>query len=681
MKTTSLHIAFAALLSLLLLASCSRNDEVAVAEGEEGKVYVTLTLSINGEEARSRATWENYDNPDAGDKWENTIDDLQIRIYEATTNKYVGKVDDLVPLMENKYSGTLSKATWQANTNYKVMVFANCPLIDESVDISTLSYSHTDIDKIDYIPMWGVTTAQFNLTPGVSEQIGEIKLLRSMAKVEIIMNADGYTIDNIAVDKSNTQGYCLPKGYDSVSETEQLDMEGTDPASFHPFTTFENPPIKKGQDGKYYIYLPEYKNTETSAAKIQVTVNSETYELEFKDYENGTPTGAPYDIVRNHIYRYTITGVNDGKLVIQYRAMPWELVTSEIGYAPQPISTNSNPFAGLTGKWEETAIAKGDYYILLPRNSYNEDDRNTTYQLLSYLYENPDKGDDDARYCILTKPTYVDDEHRILKTGSAGARYFFLLTGPEGATWKAHLTNEEDFYFSTSTVSDFNHSAEYGNDNGGKVNMVSHGIARAKPYIIQINVRHSWTGVSEDAEGIAVDASGSVTGEYLWYLDEDYLYVEDGDTKSHVDDISDEKDSWWDSDKRDAFWATYDNGDNSSLKNVFSYFTEWGEDMDEKKDLSLISTDFYITVTLADGAEYELKINPPYEYLDASNKTDTRYKDNRRFAGTDERIWIRHVPAQYMWGYDDLASPELNQHQENAGQTEKYWWQVNESWK
>lgn len=450
MKTTSLHIAFAALLSLLSFASCSRNDEVAVAEGEEGKVYVTLTLSINGEEVGSRATWENKDNPDAGDKWENTIDDLQIRIYEATTNKYVGKVDDLVPLMENKYSGTLSKATWQANTNYKVMVFANCPLIDESVDISTLSYSHTDIDKIDYIPMWGVTTAQFNLTPGVSEQIGEIKLLRSMAKVEIIMNADGYTIDNIAVDKSNTQGYCLPKGYDSVSETEQLDMEGTDPASFHPFTTFENPPIKKEQDGKYYIYLPEYKNTETSAAKIQVTVNSETYELEFKDYENGAPKdGTQYDIVRNHIYRYTITGVNDGKLIIKYKAMPWELVTSEIGY---------------------TASISCD---LRAENS-----------------------DEEAQYGILHKPTYTSKKYNnggdysILKPGTAGAIYRFDLKAPAGTVWTAHLSNNEDFYFSDSNYKD-------------DKKLVSTGIARGNssknlPYYIQINARNPWQAIEDE---------------------------------------------------------------------------------------------------------------------------------------------------------------------------------------
>ncbi len=198
MKTTSLHIAFAALLSLLLLASCSRNDEVAVAEGEEGKVYVTLTLSINGEEAGSRATWEDNDNPEDGNEWENTIDDLQILIYDANNN-YVGKVEDLIQLLDGRYSGTLSSdAEWTGNTNYKIMAFANCPSIDDPSNISTLDYTRANVS---YIPMWGVTTTTFDLTPGESDDIGSIDLLRAMAKVEVFMDAEGYTIDNISVDK------------------------------------------------------------------------------------------------------------------------------------------------------------------------------------------------------------------------------------------------------------------------------------------------------------------------------------------------------------------------------------------------------------------------------------------------------------------------------------------------
>ena len=271
MKTTSLHIAFAALLSLLLLASCSRNDEVAVAEGEEGKVYVTLTLSINGEEAGSRATWEDNDNPEDGNEWENTIDDLQILIYDANNN-YVGKVEDLIQLLDGRYSGTLSSdAEWTGNTNYKIMAFANCPSIDDPSNISTLDYTRANVS---YIPMWGVTTTTFDLTPGESDDIGSIDLLRAMAKVEVFMDAEGYTIDNISVDKSNPQGYCLPKGYNSVSETDQLDMEGETPASFQPLY-FWNSRIKSRR--RTTLHLParvrqQYKSSQDTSYSQRRTI-------------------------------------------------------------------------------------------------------------------------------------------------------------------------------------------------------------------------------------------------------------------------------------------------------------------------------------------------------------------------------------------------------------------------
>lgn len=443
MKTTSLHIAFAALLSLLSFASCSRNDEVAVAEGEEGKVYVTLTLSINGEEVGSRATWEDNDNRGDGNEWENTIDDLQILIYDANNN-YVGKVEDLIQLLDGRYSGTLSSdAEWTGNTNYKIMAFANCPSIDNPSNISTLDYTRANVS---YIPMWGVTTTTFDLTPGESDDIGSIDLLRAMAKVEVFMDAEGYTIDKISVDKSNPQGYCLPNGYNSVSETDRLDMEGETPASFNPYTS--GTPESKAADGQHYIYLPEYDNS-TKPAKIQVTVNDKPYDLEFKDYENGVPTGDPYDIVRNHIYRYTITGVNDGKLVIKYKAMLWELVTSEIGY---------------------TASISCD---LRAENS-----------------------DEEAQYGILHKPTYTSKKYNnggdysILKPGTAGAIYRFDLQAPAGTVWTAHLSNNEDFYFSDSNYKD-------------DKKLVSTGIARGSsdkylPYYIQINARNPWQAIEDE---------------------------------------------------------------------------------------------------------------------------------------------------------------------------------------
>ena len=448
MKTTSLHIAFAALLSLLLLASCSRNDEVAVAEGEEGKVYVTLTLSINGEEVGSRATWNSeQDTDEEGVGWENKIDDLQILIYDDA-DEYVGTVEDLFA-SNSQYVGTLSGTNWQSGT-YKFVVLANFTASNTKLaDLAAITYNQ----NAEYIPMWGVLKSNFTFPAGKRTDIGSIDLLRAMAKVEVNFAESfpsNYKIGSITINPYNTQGYCLPAGYASVDATGELDREETNPASFNPLDSPSNMElIFKGENNSYYIYLPEYDNS-TKPAKIQVTVNDKPYDLEFKDYENGAPKeGTQYDIVRNHIYRYTITGVNDGKLVIKYKAMLWELVTSEIGY---------------------TASISCD---LRAENS-----------------------DEEAQYGILHKPTYTSKKYNnggdysILKPGTAGAIYRFDLQAPAGTVWTAHLSNNEDFYFSDSNYKD-------------DKKLVSTGIARGSsdkylPYYIQINARNPWQAIEDE---------------------------------------------------------------------------------------------------------------------------------------------------------------------------------------
>lgn len=461
MKTTSLHIAFAALLSLLLLASCSRNDEVAVAEGEEGKVQVTFTLKLDNESSASRAmsraednTWGDEYNEDLGNDYDNRINDLQVVIYEGNTFKC--KVTNLSfykneEKNEYTYLGSISE-TLTANTEYKIMVFANCAdcaNITSETNLSDLSYTYNENMGI---PMWGVITQTLSLVPGSRQELGDISLLRAFAKVEVSMNVEGYTLQSVSIDNSNNQGYCLPKDYTLVGNTTDLDREEvTDITTFNPYKDSEKIEDRTftNENGTYYIYLPEYDNG-TEAAKITVTVNGEIYELEFKDYENGAPKeGTQYDIVRNHIYRYTITGVNDGKLVIKYKAMLWELVTSEIGY---------------------TASISCD---LRAENS-----------------------DEEAQYGILHKPTYTSKKYNnggdysILKPGTAGAIYRFDLQAPAGTVWTAHLSNNEDFYFSDSNYKD-------------DKKLVSTGIARGSsdkylPYYIQINARNPWQAIEDE---------------------------------------------------------------------------------------------------------------------------------------------------------------------------------------
>ena len=452
MKAISLHIAFAALLSLLSLASCSRNDEVTVADGEEGKVYVTLTLSINGEEAGSRAAWDPEQTTDEqGVGWENEINNLQILIYNEN-NTYAGTVEGLFG-SSDRYIGTLSGTNWQSGT-YKFVVLANFTATNINLaDLATLTYNQ----NAAYIPMYGVLKNNFTFAAGKNTDIGSIDLLRAMAKVEVEFSDDfptDYTIGDITISPYNTKGHCVPNGYTSVETTGKLDREEAGTTySFNPLASKSTSSLTfKEENGKYYIYLPEYDNS-TDAAQIQVTVNGETYPLAFKNYENGVPTGEPYDIVRNHIYRYTITGVSDGMLTVKYHALPWEVVSSKINFG--------------------TSIS------------------------CELKAEN---NDEEAKYGILHKPTYTNKKYKdggdysILKPGTAGALYRFDLQAPAGTVWTAHLSNEEDFYFSHSV---------YKNDK----KLVSTGIARGEsgknlPFYIQINATNPWQAITKDGTNL-----------------------------------------------------------------------------------------------------------------------------------------------------------------------------------
>ena len=497
MKTTSLHIAFAALLSLLLLASCSRNDEVAVAEGGKGKVYVTLTLSINGEEVGSRATWNSeQDTDEEGVGWENKIDDLQILIYDDA-DEYVGTVEDLFA-SNSQYVGTLSGTNWQSGT-YKFVVLANFTASNTKLaDLAAITYNQ----NAEYIPMWGVLKSNFTFAAGKRTDIGSIDLLRAMAKVEVNFAESfpsNYEIGFITINPYNTQGYCLPAGYASVDATGELDREETSPASFNPLDSPLNMELTfKGENNSYYIYLPEYDNS-TKPAKIQVTVNDKPYDLEFKDYENGAPKeGTQYDIVRNHIYRYTITGVNDGKLKLEYRVLLWDKVESAIGWNPILQKADKSPVAA----WR-LATAEG----------YTDTDVENEVKgslCIDPDFKNAKRGDEEAVFCYVLYPRYNSDKdkqghalHQGLEDNQSYAGFYFYLKEPEGAIWEAVLTNTEDFALNENGRHDIDGDGE--DDKKCAVR----GIARSEAYQIQVYPLHPWTDTEfqKDENGNIVDGA------------------------------------------------------------------------------------------------------------------------------------------------------------------------------
>ena len=698
--------------ALLLLSACRQEqDGLAVADESAALVQVSFTLTTASGNASTRV---GTDEPGTG--YENYIDitnnNFRFLLFDKDNNTFVYSFtpQSVTPAgASGEYAQTYEvegeMPEEYADFNYKVVVLANWPTYPSENDLTgktiqdiclAYTYNYTDSfvpSESQLIPFYGVATISTTLRPDISTNLGTIDLLRALCKVEVKCSANGFTLTGATLHRYSTQGMCAPLDVYNNTENwegkEQIHLPATDVESEGCLD------FTKQDDGSFLIYVPEYDNTNTGnepsylsvtlkdANNKEVTLKSPN--IYFKDYTDGNPEeGSDYDLIRNHWYRFDITDVNDSKLIVQYRALPWELVESSIGYAPEPASTTVNPFDH-DNDYDEF-MKNG--YILLPVDEFKNNevnnvqyDRTTVRKLFKFLYDYPaDRGDDDARYCILTKPTYVDADRKILKKGTAGARYFFMLTGPEGATWEAHLSNYEDeggdFTFSYSESNDFNGCKDEGYT--GKVKMVSHGIARPKPYIIQVNCVRSWTGTDETA---ATDENDKAIGEYPWYEKEGNNYWDDANNESRVDDIDDDgKNSWWEKDnRRNNFYKEYD----QELRDAFTYYTAWGRYNNERH--RVIATKLYITVTLADGTKYNLNINPSYKNHQNLDNMEFLYGDDernwRRYAGEDDFIWIRQVPAQFDWSFEELAR-DVDESETGDNTWDNYqWWRENPYWK
>lgn len=643
---------------LLALACGCSSEEGAGGEVPANATQVSFILRLSDETKGTRAAWSDRYLNDDGTEYDKRInpDDLKVALYHADGTTFAANVNIVtyheLASQEGEYEfiGTVEtpEGTELSVDDYKIMVFANCQISGELFQATqlgelTYQYNETDVKSEEQlIPMWGVTKAHLNLEKGKRDDAGTIDLLRAFAKVEINLHSDiqqGYTIASATLSRYNTQGYSLPKGYADVENTQRLDQEDQPSSSFHPNATEQGADLVfvVPQDGKTAtLYIPEYENTSgKEEAVINLTLgDGTTGTLHFRPYVDGAPTGNAYNIVRNHIYRYTVN-VEQGELKVQAAVMPWQLVTSSIGGKPQPITDIPDPFEGKT---DYENMLKGNYYMLFPRVEYEDysvdEGDYQTRKMFDDLYDHPQKGDDEAVKCFVCRPGYVtrsDAEQKLLKTGSGGARYYFMLTGPEGATWEAHLTNTKDFSFSTTYEEDEFMGSEY--EQG--IFKVTHGIARKKPYIIQIVANNNYTGSEVGQTGT------------------------------------------------DPNIPKYPTNNNEGGKEYFGdeYLTDWGAD--KWYGQKVVDTEFYITVKLTDSTEYELEINPSFEGKDEKNLKESSffYKDYRRYAGTGTRIWIRQLRAVYESDYIEMAKDVSPTSIGNKDPKDDFqWWRVNPYW-
>lgn len=653
--------------SLLALPGCRDEEAVQTSEG-------TRTVTVNLGIAMSRATLK--DETTYG-----PADDMKIWIFDEEGNPIAYAEREEPPFSIEDLQGNLVESVtmnFEINglTNLQLRVLLNTDNITLGNGLAlNKNTKMSDIDNATFtlksdvalsdntVPMYGKNDKPIPIDNKKNYDI-DIKVTRAVSKLELFFTKEseksnlaitGITLTNIpdkgflAKEATTDDELTYQKEESLFTGLQGIDKYLPEETTLGDFSTkaesfntielsqpylLENPYNTAWSDnGKtdYELPQPEEADEKAYVLTVSYTLNNKEEERSFVLPET----------MRN-IWNKIFVRVNDnGELIIQYKALPWQLVKSSIGYAPQHVSTSSNPFANETSYNE---FINGNNYVLFPIVSYNKD-RSNTQKLFNYIYQHPEEGDNEARLCILTRPTYDNDidneEHWALKAGSAGARYMFMLTGPEGATWEAHLTNKEDFSFSTTDEYDFKDS-EYESD--GKVNKVTHGIARQKPYIIQIIANHLYTGFSKNMSG-ETDA-GSDFGE---------------NGNDGYDQYKGYSKTEWE--------ALFED----------DYLTDWGEEKWNNKEV--VETDFYITVKLTDGSNYKLIINPSFEGSEIDSKKFP-FLEKRRFAGEDTFIRIRHLRAQYGWQNLEYLARDVDPNA--SGNEEEWdnfqWWMVNKYW-
>lgn len=336
-------------LALCLFASCS--SEIDDAAGKQKTRTVVFRLAVD-DAVGSRAAWSGgYTSSNADVPFDTRInlDGLQVVVYDAD-NQYVGKAENVLywPISngennnekeEYQFVGDLSKLSLTEGTTYRFMVFANCANVGPTTAVGEHPYDFSDIaTNTGYIPMWGVKKS--DLTGEESQDLGMIHLLRAAAKIEVALgeNMADYLLEGVTISHYNTRGYCAPNGWDKIDDTENLDQEEC--ANFHASVSGSPLAFELSQAKNVAkVYVPEYNNKHTSTHAATITVKlkkgvatadtSDDGVYEYKDaikfytYDNnGTPTTEELDIIRNHHYKFTITGVSGG-LEIQYAVMDW----------------------------------------------------------------------------------------------------------------------------------------------------------------------------------------------------------------------------------------------------------------------------------------------------------------------------------------------------------------------
>ena len=454
------------------------NDETQANPNQESDIHnikVWVFKSGTGGEAKPIAYKE--DTPTAVDgSTVNSKYTLNLRLLRKINGEELKNIDlyilansestNMAKKLENKDLRSITRADLQGVTfdnPFGITEEGKAETTDVPTEGLPISRAITNIEIADHVADTEIEAKKIGIS---------IPLVRAVSKLHFYFarKANANT-ENVKVTRIEIDGNTFPKeSYVFPDEEDYTKADANKAATSDKYGTpsyvstilkldgVENTGIKEVEDPR------TYKRDETETAQdymdrmntkigghdlsyLRETNKPITGKIYYQLAEGGSEKFREFTIpssgnaIRNRelvVYGYFLQG---GALCLDWQVMPWNVVTSEIGWN----GAHCQMYAWQTG---------------------------------STL--NPKGGDAEGLYCLVNYPRYQDEDHKILEDQKSGAAFYIKVDGPTGLVWKAHLTNPTEFAFNYGKSTD-------------KTNCVSTGIARKDPFQIKVEAVNRWT--------------------------------------------------------------------------------------------------------------------------------------------------------------------------------------------
>lgn len=321
------------LMAMMAAVGCTSTQDEPAVPSHDDVCELTITLRAETPRPASRADqpWGEPYPEEIGLPDEYKVDNVALYLVTAD-NKYLAlnpeQAWNNASAYHYKMKVNLTTASYVTRTDDgrylmsgRIVAMANYPGEATSTNPFDALYNIDVLQATGTIPMWGITSiSNLELRVNSSVHAADVKLLRSVAKITIMLDDDikkDYTITAVKENQGgyNAMAHCQPSGWETAASSDQLMIEGC----FNPVTNITEKALsfyRTGND-KVYCYVAERwcNNQGVFPLSLNVTLQRNdgteppfTGKIYLCDYEDGQPvadTGFE-QLVRNHDYQFRL---------------------------------------------------------------------------------------------------------------------------------------------------------------------------------------------------------------------------------------------------------------------------------------------------------------------------------------------------------------------------------------